>query len=323
MIAAAACWRAGSALTWAVAILAGPMANPYVKQYLMTAGPTPLPPAVSQVMAEPMLYHRAPAFVEVYARVLERLGAVFGTRTTCSCSRARAAARWSRPWRTWCAPGEPALVASCGKFGERWAELCDAYGAADPLGDGVGPQVDPAELDAQLAGTRGRARVHDAVGDLDRRRQRRARARPRWRTARRADRGRRGLGMGAVPCPQDEWGVDVVVAGSQKALMAPPGLGFASPNEAALERARPSGRAGATTSTGSARRRASARTRPTARSPRGRPRPGARRGARADRDRGRSTQVYARHGCSAAPRARPRGRSTSSCSATAMRTRTW
>jgi aspartate aminotransferase-like enzyme len=45
------------------------VANPYVKQYLMTAGPTPLPPAVSQVMAEPMTYHRAPAFVEVYARV--------------------------------------------------------------------------------------------------------------------------------------------------------------------------------------------------------------------------------------------------------------
>ena len=43
--------------------------------------------------------------------------------------------------------------------------------------------------------------------------------------------------MGAVPLPQDEWGVDVVVAGSQKALMAPPGLGFASANEAALERA--------------------------------------------------------------------------------------
>ncbi|MEA2401421.1 MAG: hypothetical protein QOK00_1824, partial [Thermoleophilaceae bacterium] len=55
------------------------MANPYLKQYLMTAGPTPLPPAVSQVMAEPMLYHRAPAFIEVYARVLERLKLVFQT----------------------------------------------------------------------------------------------------------------------------------------------------------------------------------------------------------------------------------------------------
>ena len=55
------------------------MPDPFIKQYLMTAGPTPLPPAVSQVMAEPMLYHRAPAFIEVYARVLERLKLVFGT----------------------------------------------------------------------------------------------------------------------------------------------------------------------------------------------------------------------------------------------------
>jgi len=39
--------------------------NPFLKQYLMTAGPTPVPPAVSQAMAAPMLYHRAPAFVEV------------------------------------------------------------------------------------------------------------------------------------------------------------------------------------------------------------------------------------------------------------------
>ena len=44
-------------------------------------------------------------------------------------------------------------------------------------------------------------------------------------------------GLGAVPIPQDEWGVDVVAAGSQKALMCPPGLGFASPNQKALDMA--------------------------------------------------------------------------------------
>ena len=78
-------------------VLAAAMANPYVKQYLMTAGPTPLPPAVSQVMAEPILYHRAPAFIEVYARCLERLKGSSRPRTTCSASRPRAPAAWSRP----------------------------------------------------------------------------------------------------------------------------------------------------------------------------------------------------------------------------------
>ena len=53
--------------------------NPYTKQYLMTAGPTPVPPAVSQAMATPMLYHRAPAFVELYAHCLEGLRRVFQT----------------------------------------------------------------------------------------------------------------------------------------------------------------------------------------------------------------------------------------------------
>src|SRR3977135_4690658 len=53
--------------------------NPHVKQYLMTAGPTPLPPRVLSVMAEPVVYHRAPAFDALLARVLDRLPAVFGT----------------------------------------------------------------------------------------------------------------------------------------------------------------------------------------------------------------------------------------------------
>ena len=51
--------------------------NAFNKQYLLTAGPTPLPPAVSQVMAEPVLYHRAPAFIEVYERVLAEDPAIY------------------------------------------------------------------------------------------------------------------------------------------------------------------------------------------------------------------------------------------------------
>ena len=54
--------------------------NPFTKQYLMTAGPTPIPPAVSQAMAAPMIYHRAPAFDALYERVLAKLPAVFRTQ---------------------------------------------------------------------------------------------------------------------------------------------------------------------------------------------------------------------------------------------------
>jgi aspartate aminotransferase-like enzyme len=215
------------------------MTNPYVKQYLMTAGPTPLPPAVSQVMAEPMLYHRAPAFVEVYARVLRRLRDVFQTANEVQVFAASGSGAMESAVANLVRPGEPALVASCGKFGERWAELCDAYGAQTIHWETEwGRKIDPAELDRRLAENEGVEVVFTTLSETS--------------TGVVNDlkeltevAHRHGAliavdavsALGAVPLPQDEWGVDVVAAGSQKALMAPPGLGFASANQAALERA--------------------------------------------------------------------------------------
>ena len=215
------------------------MANPYVKQYLMTAGPTPLPPAVSQVMAEPMVYHRAPGFIEVYARVLSRLKDVFGTRNEVQLFTSSGTGALESAVANLVRPGEPALVASCGKFGERWFELCEAYGAETTHWvTEWGHKIDPAGLDEQLTAHEGVEVVFTTfsetstgvVNDI----------RELTEVAH-----RHGAllavdavsGIGAVPLPQDEWGVDVVVAGSQKALMAPPGLAFASANDAALERA--------------------------------------------------------------------------------------
>src|SRR5918992_752440 len=214
-------------------------ADPFIKQYLMTAGPTPLPPAVSQVMAEPILYHRAPAFIEVYARCLEGLKRVFETSNEVLCFAASGTGAMESAVANLVRPGQPAAVASCGKFGERFAELCDAYGAdTRHLAVEWGQKVEPAELDRFLGENDGPAVVfttlsetstgvvndiaaltevahsHDALLAID-----------------------AVSGLGAVPVPQDEWGVDVVVAGSQKALMCPPGLAFTSANEEALARA--------------------------------------------------------------------------------------
>jgi serine---pyruvate transaminase len=220
-------------------MLAGPMANPYLKRYLVTAGPTPLPPAVSQVMAEPMVYHRAPAFIEVYARVLERLRTVFGTTGEVLVFASSGSGAMESAVANLVRRGEPALVASCGKFGERWAELCDAYGADTIHWETEwGRKVDPAGLDAQLAANRAVEVVFTQLSETSTGVVNDVRE-----LAEVAHRHGALIvvdavsGLGAVPCPQDEWGLDVVVAGSQKALMAPPGLGFASPNAAALERA--------------------------------------------------------------------------------------
>jgi aspartate aminotransferase-like enzyme len=214
------------------------MPEPYLKDYLMTAGPTPLPPAVSQVMAEPMLYHRAPVFIEVYARCLARLKKVFQTENDVMVFASSGSGAMESAVANLVRPGEPALVVSCGKFGERWAELCDAYGAQTEHHQVEwGTKVEPAELDRVMADSpaavvfttlseTSTGVVNDVQGLAD-------------------VAHRHGAllavdavsALGAVPVEQDARGVDVVVAGSQKALMCPPGLGFASANEAALKRA--------------------------------------------------------------------------------------
>src|SRR5215203_6194670 len=210
--------------------------NPFVKQYLMTAGPTPVPPAVSQAMAAPMLYHRAPAFVEIYERVLGKLPGVFQTSNDVLCFSASGSGAMDSAAANLVRPGKPVLACAAGKFGERWIELCDAYGGETVRYEpGWAERLDPAEIDRLLGENDGvevvfatlsetsTGIVHDvqAIAEVAK---------------------RHGVilvvdavsGLGAVPSRQDEWGVDVVVAGSQKALMCPPGLGFASASERAL-----------------------------------------------------------------------------------------
>lgn len=220
--------------------------NPFVKQYLMTAGPTPVPPAVSQAMAAPMLYHRAPAFVELYERVLAKLPAVFQTENPVLAFAASGSGAMESAAANLVRPGTPVLACAAGKFGERWIDLCDAYGDQTVRYEpGWGERLDPAEIDRLLGEHEGidvvfatlsetsTGVVHDVAAIAE------------------VVRGRGKLlvvdavsGLGAAELRQDEWGIDVVVAGSQKALMCPPGLGFASVSERALEYAagKPGGR---------------------------------------------------------------------------------
>lgn len=220
-------------------IVARPMANPYIKQYLMTAGPTPLPPSVSQAQAEPILYHRAPAFVELYARCLERLKGIFQTENEILTFAASGSGGMESAVCNLVRPGTKVLVASCGKFGERWAELAEAYGADLVHWNAEwGTRIEPADLERKLAENEGVEVVYTTLSE----------------TSTGVVNDIQALtevvhdagaliavdavsGLGAVPIPQDEWGVDVVAAGSQKALMCPPGLGFASAGKAALDRA--------------------------------------------------------------------------------------
>lgn len=203
----------------------------------MTAGPTPIPPRVSQVMAEPVLYHRAPAFVELYGSVLERLKPVFQTSNDVLTFVASGSGAMESAVVNLVRPGEPVLACSAGKFGERWIELCEAHGAEVVAhAPAWGQRLDPREIDRLLSehpaikvvlatlsetstgvvhdvqAIAAVARRHDCILAVD-----------------------AVSGLAAAELRQDEWGIDVVLAGSQKALMCPPGLAFASVSRRALE----------------------------------------------------------------------------------------
>ena len=220
--------------------------NPYLKSYLVTAGPTPIPPRVSQVLAEPVLYHRAPAFIEVYRRVLERLPTVFDTAGDVLMFAASGSGAMDSAAANLVRPGEPVLACAAGKFGERWVELSDAYGGETVRYEpGWGQRLDPEAIDRLLDENPG-VKVCFAtlsetstgvVNDVQ--------------AIAEVTRARDVIlvvdaisGLGAAELHQDPWGIDVVVAGSQKALMSPPGLAFASVSERALAYARehPQGR---------------------------------------------------------------------------------
>jgi aspartate aminotransferase-like enzyme len=215
-----------------------PMApNHFNKSYLMTAGPTPLPPEVQNALSEPLLYHRAPAFVELYESVLKRLPAIFRTENDVLTFASSGTGAMESAMANLTEPGRPILACSAGKFGERWLELGEAFGtdvvAYEP---GWGRRLDAAEVDRLLgeneavdvvfatlsetstgivhdvAALAEAARAHDALLVVD-----------------------AISGLGATDVRQDEWGVDVVVSGSQKALMCPPGLAFTSASPRALE----------------------------------------------------------------------------------------
>ena len=212
-------------------------ANPFVKQYLMTAGPTPVPPRVQAALAEPVVYHRAPDFDALFARVLERLRAVFQTGNDVMVFTASGTGAMESAVANLVRPGQPMLACAGGKFGERWIELGEAFGADVVRHEPEwGARLDAADVDRLLAenpavevvfathSETSTGVVHDV------------------RALAEAARARDALlvvdaisGLGAAELRQDEWGVDVVVAGSQKALMTPPGLGMVSASERALE----------------------------------------------------------------------------------------
>ena len=155
--------------------------NPFVKQYLMTAGPTPVPPAVSQAMAAPMLYHRAPAFVEIYERVLGKLPGVFQTSNDVLLLQRERVGRDGLRGRQPRAPGQAGARLRRRQVRRALDRALRGLRRRDrPLRARLGRAAGPGgDRPAALGERRDRGRLRHAQRDLDRHRPRRRRRSPR------------------------------------------------------------------------------------------------------------------------------------------------
>jgi len=123
-----------------------------LKQYLLTAGPTPVPERVLLALARPMLYHRAPAFTECLKETQEGLKWLFQTRQIVLQLAGSGTLAMEAAVSNFLRRGEKALVIRGGKFGERWAKITQAYGIETVTvdvewGKGVDPLAVAAALD--------------------------------------------------------------------------------------------------------------------------------------------------------------------------------
>jgi aspartate aminotransferase-like enzyme len=187
-------------------------------------------------MAEPIVHHRAPVFEKILQEVRDGLKYLFQTKNEVLIFASSGTGAMEGSITNTLSAGDKALVVEGGKFGERWANICKAFGVKPqvlsvPWGQSVPPdpiakvlERDPSvkavfiqatetstgvlfpiqKIAAVVSGYPGTILVVDAISHL-----------------------------GAVELPMDEWKVDIIVAGSQKALMLPPGLAFAALSEKA------------------------------------------------------------------------------------------
>lgn len=209
-----------------------------LKNYLLTPGPTPIPPRVLETMARPIIHHRTPEFQKIIQEVEEDLKYVYQTKNEVLIFAASGTGAMEGAVINLLSPGDKALVVRGGKFGERFGEICLAYGieftAIDvEWGKAVDPEIIRNILEEDERRTANHERRIKAV----------------YTTLCETSTGvatdieaigkilknyEAGLvvdaisGLAAVPIKTDEWGVDVVISGSQKGLMIPPGLAFVS-----------------------------------------------------------------------------------------------
>src|ERR1700690_4343557 len=208
------------------------------KNRLFTPGPTPILPAAQTAMASFAMHHRTADFRALYTRVLADMKDFIGTQNDVLVMASSGTGVMEGSVSNLTSPGDKVLVLTAGKFGERWRDLAKAFGCvvdvlSAPYGETLSlddirkkltPDVRAVYLQATESSTgarhdvKGIAKLVRAQGDD---------------TLLVVD---AITGLGTTHFDVDGWGVDVIIGGSQKALMIPPGLAYCAVSERAWKR---------------------------------------------------------------------------------------
>ncbi|MGH9502433.1 MAG: pyridoxal-phosphate-dependent aminotransferase family protein [Terriglobales bacterium] len=208
------------------------------KNRLFTPGPTPILPAAQTAMASFAMHNRTADFRALYTRVLADMKEFIGTRNDVLVLASSGTGVMEGSVSNLTSPGDKVLVLTAGKFGERWRDLAKAFGCvvevlSAPYGETISlddirqkltPAVKAVYVQATESSTgarhdvKGIAKLVRAQGDE---------------TLLVVD---AITGLGTTHFDVDGWGIDVIIGGSQKALMIPPGLAYCAVSERAWKR---------------------------------------------------------------------------------------
>jgi len=207
------------------------------KNYLLTPGPTPLPPEVCEALSRPIIHHRTPQFQAILKEATEGLKYIFQTKNDVFIFASSGTGAMEAAVVNLCSAGDTVITVEAGKFGERWTEICQAYGInTEVIKVEWGKAVEPEEIAKKLKAnskikvvfttlcetSTGVVNDIKVIGEI-------VKDFPSVLVVDAIS------GLSAIDLKTDEWNCDVVVSGSQKGLMLPPGLGFISVSQKAWD----------------------------------------------------------------------------------------
>lgn len=209
------------------------------KNYLLAPGPTPIPERVAAILGQPIPHHRTPGFEKIFQETRDGLRWLFQTKQEVIMLSATGTGAMDAAVSNLFRRGDKVVTVNAGKFGERWTKIAKVYGLnAVEIKLAPGSAITAAELEKTLTAnpdakavlfqasetsTGARMPVREIV-DLSK---------------------KHGMlsvcdaitALGVMDLPMDDWGIDVLITGAQKAMMIPPGLAFIALSDAAWKSA--------------------------------------------------------------------------------------